>query len=151
MPKQEIPAVLAGLVAAMLVSGCGRRTEGPPRVAASGTVTLDGEPLPEGVIRFVPIGETKGPKASTTIEEGTFAFPKNYGPVPGTHRIEIEATEADLPDPDDEAAVQAHLATRKQRKPAARIPPAYNQHSELTEEISPAGTNEFRFDLVSRR
>lgn len=151
MTTHEMPACLAGLLAAMVVSGCGGRPDGPPRAVAKGTVTLDGVPLPEGVIRFVPTGETKGPKASAAIEQGTFEFPARYGPVPGQHRIEIDAVDSSVPAPDDDAAVQAYLAVQKQNKHPVRIPPVYNRQSQLQEVVQMDGPNEFHFDLVSRR
>jgi len=123
----------------------------PPRVTARGTVVLDGQPLPAGVIRFVPVDDTMGPKSSATIEQGAFEFPKNYGPVPGTHRIEIEAVESDLPDPDDEAAVREYLTAHKTRPRAPRVPPIYHRLSQLKEVVSLKEPNEFRFELVSRR
>jgi hypothetical protein len=140
-----------GLLATTFVAGCGRSNDGPPRVSARGTVFLDGQPLPAGLIRFVPVDDTKGPKSQAVIEEGAFEFPKNYGPVPGTHRVEIEAVESDLPDPDDEAAVLAYAAARKARPRCLGIPPIYNRRSQLKEVVSPEAAKEFRFELVSTR
>lgn len=151
MRSVEFPACFVGLLAAMFVSGCGKPADGPARVAAKGMVTLDGEPLPHGVIRFVPVDGFEGPKASATIEQGVFQFPRRYGPVAGMHRIEIEAVDPNLPDPDDEAAVLAYAAAQKQRPAVPQVPPIYNRGSQLKEDISPEGPNEFQFDLVSRR
>jgi hypothetical protein len=43
----------AGLVIASMVSGCGSQPQGPKdRALVSGVVTLDGQPLPGGIINF---------------------------------------------------------------------------------------------------
>jgi hypothetical protein len=52
----------------------------------SGKVTLDGEPLKEGVVRFVPV-DGKGQTASGIVTDGTFT-----ATVPvGTMRVEFSA------------------------------------------------------------
>lgn len=151
MHANEMPACFAGLLAAMFVSGCGKPADGPDRVAASGTVTLDGEPLPHGVIRFIPVDGTEGPKASAVVEQGAFEFPSHYGPVPGMHRIEIETVDPDLPDPDDEAAINEYVAAQRRQPAFRQVPRIYNRASQLKEQVTPEGPNEFEFELVSRR
>jgi len=133
----------------LLMSGCGQ-AKGPVRAAAKGTVTLKGEPLSNAVIRFIPIGETHGPKVSASVESGSFQFPKHAGPVLGTHRVEIESIEANLPDPDDADAVREYQKTLKKRRPnSVKIPAKYNRDSQLQEQVTETGTNEFRFELGS--
>lgn len=83
-----LPAVLlmAGLVTG---GGCGGAAGTIPRGSVEGTVTLDGAPLPDGVIRFTPTAGTTGPMVEAQIASGAFALPKATGPCVGTQRVEI--------------------------------------------------------------
>lgn len=85
-----------GLAASLLVaglaalSGCG----GGGYVSVSGLVTLDGEPLPEATVSFVPDG---GGEIATgvTDEDGRFSLTSNRdtGAKPGVYKVTIVATD----------------------------------------------------------
>ena len=75
-----------------LCLGCGDGR--PARVAVSGQVLIDGEPLQQGNIKIVPEGAR--PSAGTIAEDGRFTltcYDGNDGVVPGTHRVQISASE----------------------------------------------------------
>jgi len=55
-------------------------------------VTLDGQPVETGSIAFRPKGQTKGPSAGGTIQDGAYSIDRAQGPVVGTMRVEINAT-----------------------------------------------------------
>ena len=79
-------ALLPVVVATALAGGCG----GDARVGARGTVTVDGQPLPEGAIHFAPAGlqaHTSGAK----ITAGRYEIASQRGLKPGTYRVSIEA------------------------------------------------------------
>lgn len=81
---------LVVLIAGVVGCGDGR----PKRVAVSGRVLIDGEPVPGGSIRFVPDGER--PAASELDEQGNFTlrcYDEEDGVVVGTHRVQIAARE----------------------------------------------------------
>lgn len=66
--------------------GCDRH---PTRVPVSGTVLIDGEPLKQGNIQFVP---KVGRPSSGKISEGRFAltcYEGNDGALLGTHRVQV--------------------------------------------------------------
>ena len=65
----------------LLLIGCGQRGD---RQRLEGTVTLDGAPLAEGQITFVPQPGTKGPTAGGQIAEGYFSIPNEGGTFTGT-------------------------------------------------------------------
>ncbi|CAN5879602.1 hypothetical protein BH23PLA1_BH23PLA1_06150 [soil metagenome] len=74
-----------------------------PRVAVSGKVTLDGQPLHRGWITFQPIGPgaESRPVASAYITErteGGFQSEAARGPCPGEHRVEIRLLASALKD-----------------------------------------------------
>ena len=79
-------------LAALISLGCGDGR--PPRVTVSGQVLIDGEPLKQGNIKFVPEGAR--PSAGTIDENGRFTltcYDGNDGVIPGTHRVQISASE----------------------------------------------------------
>lgn len=132
------------LVAALLSTiGCTGSPPGPPRGSVSGKVTFDDQPLSEGVITFIPTGDTKGAPTGTTITNGAYDIDTERGPSVGTHRVEI-------------------VANRKTGKTLPAVPPAtadineveqflptrYNTKSELTANIQ-SGSNSADFELKS--
>jgi hypothetical protein len=53
---------------AVAVLGC----QGGTTAKLTGTVTLDGQPLKEGAVRFEPVDPSKGGTAGAVIKDGTF-------------------------------------------------------------------------------
>lgn len=88
---------LAGLatwaLAAMMLSGC-RANREPPRVIVSGKVTYRGEPVADGVIRFIPLPRCPVPSSGAYIVAGCYRADGRGGVPVGTHRVEIEAYRA---------------------------------------------------------
>ncbi len=84
------------LVAMLIAAAVGCSDGRPKRVAISGTVMIDGEPVKGGSIRFVPEGAR--PSSSDLDTEGRFTLrcfgdDGNDGAVLGTHRVEVAARE----------------------------------------------------------
>jgi hypothetical protein len=84
------------LLACLLTSGCGGKPDLPPMERVSGTVTLDGQPLPRGTVQFVPdVSQgTEGPPGVGVIdEEGHYEIVTAgvKGAVVGHHKISVEA------------------------------------------------------------
>jgi hypothetical protein len=73
--------LLSGLP--LLFLGCSQSES-----SISGTVRLDGQPLPEGWIRFIPHEGTSGPDGGAPIRQGKYSIPK--GLVVGRYKIEIQ-------------------------------------------------------------
>jgi hypothetical protein len=121
------------------------------RQAVSGHVNVDGIPLPHGLIRFVPQGTTTGPGVMAEILNGQFCFSKDSGPIPGTHRVEIEATQFHGFAIDNEAAYTATVM-QTGRSPLGRnpIPAAYNSNSTLTAFVQDSNDQTIPFDLRSK-
>lgn len=81
------------LLAACAVVGCSDRR--PARVPVSGRVLIDGQPVRFGMVKFVK-RDTRA-AVGTLDSEGRFelsCYDKNDGVVPGTHRVEVAATES---------------------------------------------------------
>lgn len=132
------------------LSGCGSRDDGPPRAGVSGAVNLDGQPLKEGVIRFIPDGESTGPQATVPVQGGKFEAEGSFGPIVGTHRIEIESTDDGGYAMDDEQAIQQLRKAGIKKIEVVTVPAVYNQRSTLIETVTASGPNQFQFNLVSK-
>lgn len=130
--------------------GCGSGGEGPPRAAVEGSVTLDDVPLKEGVVRFVPTGDTGGPKTTVPISEGQFKIDSASGPVVGEHRIEIESTDDGGYAMDDEQAIKQLREQGIKTIEVIRVPPKYNKRSQLVESVAADGPNTYSFELSSK-
>jgi hypothetical protein len=123
----------------LLLSGCWRSAP-----SVDGTVLLDGDPLPEGRIRFVPVEGTPGPDAGAVIEEGKYSVTK--GLTAGKYRVEIHG-------PKDSTRRKVRDAlTPTELVPAAEesVPPQYNVKSQLVRTVE-AGSNTLDFELIRGR
>ncbi|ODU01388.1 MAG: hypothetical protein ABS79_01745 [Planctomycetes bacterium SCN 63-9] len=126
----------------LTVSGCGgSASDGLPRQAISGTVTLDGQPMVGGAVTFIPDG-FEGPGVGSPIQDGAYSLSAQDGPVPGRYRVAIYRqmpTGKTIQDPDDTSVVfEEKFET---------IPEIYNVRTELKAEVKAGGSNHFPFDL----
>jgi hypothetical protein len=124
----------------ILLAGCGRSG----RHGLEGTVTLDGQPLPLGAIRFVPQPGTGGPSAGGEIRDGAFAIDSDKGVFGGSFRVEITASRKTGNKVRDRATGEAADIH------AQFLPARYNSSSELTAEVQEDGPNRFEFALHSK-
>lgn len=127
-------ALLAGVA---LACGCGG--EPRDRVAVSGTVRLDGQPLDGAAIMFIPAAGTIGPKAAAAIHAGQYVLKQDEGPAAGKLQVEIWETEPSI----------APGEKPPTKHPVERIPATYNRESTLLVETVQGGPNEFHFELKS--
>jgi hypothetical protein len=130
-------ALAVGLLA---MTGC---NHGPGRYALDGTVTLDGQPLEQGNIRFTPESGTGGPIAGGEISTGKFSIPAKGGTFSGRFRVEITATR--------QASHKVPSRMTGELAPAMEqyLPACYNTESTLRAEVSQTGDNRFVFAIKS--
>ena len=131
---------------ASFVVGC----EKPPfenRQAVEGTVTIDGQPLPKALISFIPINETKGPKASGTVIEGKFRVEAANGPCPGEYQVKIETITPEI----EALAKRDFEALRRNagQKPPAMVAPEFNVNSTLQATVREGAVNRFEYAVKS--
>lgn len=146
----KIVSLMTIALVTTLSAGCG--SESPlNRKAISGHVNVDGVPLAHGVIRLVPQATTSGPGVMAEIIDGKFSLDEESGPVPGVHRVEIEATQHLNFEIDNEAAFAAAVQ-KTGRSPVAinPIPAIYNRNSTLTADVADVEDQLFPFELKSR-
>ena len=127
---------LLTVAAVMSSTGCG----GPVRRAVAGSVTLDGRPLDEAVILFVPL-DAGGRKTGGPIAGGRYEMGSDVGLLPGRYRVEI----ADDP-PIDSAMRPGQIRPQPRRN----VPVVYSTSSPLAIEATAGGAATFNFDLSSQ-
>ncbi len=81
------------LMTLIVVSGCGRDARLPNLVPVEGRVTLDGQPLANATITFIPSGNTVGRGAGAmTDDSGTYRLKEqdgSQGTAVGSYRVVI--------------------------------------------------------------
>lgn len=133
------------LAATFAVCGCSSpNADGIDRVAVSGKVTLDGEPVASGYVTFTPLGN--GPSAGGEIRDGSYDIDTASGPSAGKYKVEIRSsapTGRKVPNYDG-APGETVDETYEQ------IPPNYNSRSELSVEIKAGESNSHDFALTGK-
>jgi hypothetical protein len=131
-----VKRISLGLLLCLLAAaGCDRSA-----TRVTGKVTVDGTPLADGAVRFIPL-DGKAPTAGGTIEDGEYSV--DNAPVT-TVRVEITAPKVvgkrkayDTPDSPTIDVIKESL------------PEKYNLKSELKRELT-RGENELNFDLKTK-
>jgi hypothetical protein len=153
LPVIALAALMTGII------GCGGGTDQPELGLVSGTVTLDGSPLSDTAVTFVP--DDGRPAMGQTDSEGRYELTyirDTLGCKVGHCRVQIGNTEESgeelEEDSEDEQAEEGDEFVQKptKQKPAkqktGQIPSRYNTKSELEADVQP-GENTFDFKLTS--
>ncbi|WP_428307728.1 hypothetical protein [Lacipirellula sp.] len=114
--------------------GCG----GPTKHAVEGAVTLDGQPLSEARVLFVPTAEGQK-KTGCLVKNGTYRLLADVGLLPGRYQVQIVDDPPDV-DPDLPAA---------EREPRRLLPEVYATSTPLQVEVDEQGGGDFDFELKS--
>jgi hypothetical protein len=131
---------LAVALLAVSALGCGQSSD-LDKVVVRGAVTLDGQPIPNGELRFIPINGTKGSISGGPIKDGAYVAQGRGGVPVGDHRVEIKAfrpaTKRGQPSEPEGGPAEQYLDKR------------YNEQSTLTAKID-ASTETQDFQLTSK-
>jgi hypothetical protein len=133
--RQVALAVIVAAAALVAVCGCGRSQNLPDLGLVTGTVTLDGAPVPNVLVMFEPKDAALSTGTTNASGEYELWYTKVKGAAIGKHVVRIEKVE------DPEQAGRGKPVT---------IPDRYNTNSTLTAEVK-AGKNTINFDLVSTK
>ena len=128
-------ALLFMVLLQFLAFGCGKSDMG----AVSGVVTLDGKPLQDAFLEFIPTGPTGSTSNGRTNESGEYElmFTRDQaGAWLGPHRVRITTRDVKA----DENGREIWLPEK--------LPDRYHKKTELTCDVQ-AGNNRFDFDLKS--
>jgi hypothetical protein len=149
-PRHLVPyymlAAIFLVVVVPFISGCGNSYAGRYNnlslVEVNGTVTLDGQPLPNAQVHFEH--ENKTYSYGVTNERGKYQLHFNSqktGVLPGSKIVRIWTTRKGL---DSESLTQGKNTAKEQ------IPVQYNQKSTLTVIVETGKSQTFNFDLKSK-
>jgi hypothetical protein len=114
-----------------------------PRQAVSGSVTLKGQPLPQGTIQFLPATDKQPTAGAVEIKDGKYSLPQEQGLVPGPYKVMISSAKesgAQKGPPDDSPGKHGP-------PPKDLIAAKYNVQTKLTAEVKEGGSNTFDFPL----
>src|SRR5439155_22243119 len=128
MQMQGRVTAAVSLMVLLVLGSCGRK--GPIMVPVSGTVTLDGKPMPDGIIYFRTIVE--GSVDQMQIKDGKFAGKVEVG----DRRVEICRYGLGPPIKMGNGEIPNKIET---------LPARYNDASKLTATVTKRGPNEFTF------
>lgn len=124
-------------------SGCGDSTV-DKRAEVFGTVQLDGKPVENGAISFVPTEGNSGPSAGGAITDGAYRVSRAQGPPFGKVRVEFNGLRK------TGKKVQGKFGGGKTEDEFGELfPPKFNIESTVVRELQP-GANAIDFDLKSR-
>jgi hypothetical protein len=127
------------LAAGLFALGC----SGDGLSEVTGTVRLNGEPVPEGAITFIPVEGNTGPGAGAVIENGKYQIRRDKGVSPGKNRVEIRAFRGSGRKVQDPTAKPGVLT--EERVPA--FPPEFNDKSTLVRDVK-RGSDTIDFDIT---
>ena len=136
------------LIAVLAATGCGSKYKVVP---VSGTITLNGKPLPDVTILTQPVSQTAennapGPGSyGKTDAEGRFTLELQNEPTPGAvpgKCIITVVEKAHSADPTSD------VVTREDRR--TRIPPEYRENS-VTYDIPEDGTDAMNIDIDTKK
>ena len=124
---------LGGLLLIAIV-GCGNKLG-----SVDGSVTLDGQPVPDGMVTFIKQGTEPG-REGAVIKDGKFSAQI----PPGSYKLELNGQK------DNGSRVQKGFDGKDEVIPQTveRFPDKYNKKTELTQEIK-AGANPVKLELNS--
>jgi hypothetical protein len=141
MTSRNVCGPVLWLIGLSMLAGC---SQAGGRQALEGTVTLDGAPLAEGSILFLPQADTQSPTCGGRISQGRFSIAPKGGAACGTFRVQITAVRN-----------TGRKATRPQDgqqmdETEQYIPARYNRQSELSVTVGDKGPNQYEFALRTR-
>lgn len=115
------------------ITGCSSGPPEPPRFPVSGTVTMNGTPLPEGKINFIT--PAQGVIETLEVKDGKFEGKAQAG----ERRVEINSYKVEVVNKDGmQSEAQIEL-----------VPQEYNKDSKLVAQVTEEGPNNLSFDVKS--
>ena len=134
-------------------AGCGGSGDEIEVAEVSGVVTLDGKPLPNAIVTFVP--KAGGPSGvGKTDAEGKYqlATVDELGAVLGEHMVSIVCVPEPTAGPEvahgEDYQKEVERTSNYKPKPVTKVPERYNMQTELVEKVE-EGSNTINFDLKS--
>lgn len=143
LPRRLLAASLLPVCMTVIASGCSN--EGLADV--QGKVTLDGQPLPGGIIVFEPV-DRRGAVAGGEIAAGIYRLAGDAGVPPGAKTVRI--TGVHKTGRQIEVGPPAPAGTMADEVQQIDLPAIYNQNSTLQVQVTAGDDNQHDFHLNSR-
>ncbi|MCA9007808.1 MAG: carboxypeptidase regulatory-like domain-containing protein [Planctomycetaceae bacterium] len=124
----------------LLLTGCGQSTDEMALTPVSGTITYQGTPIAEGVIRLVPQAGSSAPVRTTQINAGNYEFSERSAVKPGTYQVEISAYQGETGLPGDQPGGSS--TSRKQY-----LPEQFNTKSTIAPLTIPPDSDSVQHDF----
>jgi len=119
------------------LTGCkGTTRPEPKRYPVSGTVTIDGKPLPSGKVHFKTVAA--GSIDTVEVKDGAFSGQAEAG----DRRVEVSSTQ-EVKNPNATPGMGDTMVEET-------VAPEFNTKSELTAKVTESGPNEFKFEVKSK-
>jgi hypothetical protein len=132
------------LVVLLFESGC--QSKNPlNRKAVSGTVTVDGKPVPNGSINFEPL-QSGGVGSGAVISGGSYRISEEDGLPPGKYRVTIVGIEGEA------FAAASGKMPGDEEMPATKslVPDNWNADGQHNIEVQEAGPFVFNFQIENK-
>jgi|SRR6516165_337824 hypothetical protein len=144
MRRRALPLIHFLVFGVLLgLTGCSGNSGGRQRI--SGTVTVKGAPLVDGIIEFIPQVDSSpkqfATKSGALVRDGKYVIPKDKGLLPGTYKVIILAGGETAPEaaPGEPPGPTKKLPATKRRD--------YSQATKLVAEVTKEGPNQFDYTL----
>lgn len=146
--KRVLLTMFALVMLCLCQMGCGPGGDQPELGTVTGTVTLDGEPLPGVAVVFQP--DSGRPARGKTDANGKYELiyiRQTKGTKIGANRVEIAPSEEGEVE-EEETGDEENPDAAKPKSGKRVVPARYNVNSELKVDVKP-GANTFDFPLES--
>jgi hypothetical protein len=130
------------LLFAGMSAGC---NQGPPaakRAKLEGTVTLNGQPVANGQIRFMAI-DPNGMNVVADIKDGHYLLTENQGPTKGKYQVQFS-----VPSAQKKKVPNDDVPGEFREEAAETIPEKYRRDSKLIRDIAGDKAEVFDFQLT---
>lgn len=128
----------------VLVAGCGG-SDFPKRYGVEGCVRIDGADMEKGLISFIPLAPTKGPKVVGLVRDGKYVIDEAAGPSAGRFLVKIETVPPEI----EAIASGKGLASQSNNKQRPRVAAKFNRNSQLEVVVGEEARDCFDFDVES--
>ena len=138
---ERYPSLHLFVIFLACLSGC---NDASKRHGVSGTITLKGVPVSDGVVTFVPVTPDSPTQGSAVVTGGKFQIAPEQGLLPGRYRVSISAPDGKTPaaDPNAPPGPSGNFTSKD------RIPAEFNVRSTLEVEVKPdTKANSFEFAI----
>jgi hypothetical protein len=124
----------------VLSAGCSDKHGG--RMEVTGAVKLQGQPLKDGLIRFVPLDGQDTPGGGP-IQNGEYKIPRANGLKPGNYLVQLSSGDGKTPNEEEAGGPggSTNIVSVDQ------IPDEWNVRSKQQVEVKSSGANRFDFDV----